>query len=298
GDELDIAYLPADQSSGPFAFSRVSDGDYIVVAVSSSRNGIAAISPPRAVSVKGGDVTRIDLKPLPLGSLSGRISLQDDPGVGCKNKNNTLAEVLVSLKKDAPPKDNYPSFMQSQLTYAASPDATGQFTMKLVPAGAYRVDTWLPNPDWYVSAISQGSGSSTSTRSPHYVASQGISIGEGQAVSGLNVVLKNGAAGLSGRVVLTDAGGAEAVRTTKVAGSRVADVAFVPSGLMVYLTPVESSRPGDQLRSYETEAANDGFYQFKNVPPGRYRVAGPPVKEHTHMQAPERAGVPAADRTT
>src|SRR5215467_4366009 len=209
GDDLDSVFLPAGQSSGPFAFSKVSEGEYVVVAVAGSRNGISALSPPRTVGVKGADVTRIDLKLLPVGSLSGRISLQYDPGLGCKNKAvNTLAEVLLSLKREGPPKDNYPSFIQSQLTYAASPDATGQFTMKRVPAGAYRVDLWLPTPDWYVSAIAQGSGSITSTtRSPHDVASQGISIGEGQSVSGLNVVMRNGAAGLSGRVVLSDAAG-------------------------------------------------------------------------------------------
>src|SRR5215471_8895661 len=290
GDDLDSVFLPAGQSSGPFAFSKVSEGEYVVVAVAGSRNGIPALSPPRTVSVKGADVTRIDLKLVQLGILSGRISLQDDPAPGCKTKaGNTLAEVLLSIKTDGPPKDNYPSFIQAQLTYAASPDATGQFTMKRVPAGAYRVDIWLPTPDWYVSAIAQGSGSITSTtRSPHYVASQGISIGEGQSVSGLNVVMRNGAAGLSGRVVLSDAAGSEAAGTPKAAESRVADSAVSAPGLMVYLTPVESSRAGEQLRSYETEAAGDGSYQFKNLPPGKYRIAARTVQEQDRPRSTDQ----------
>jgi hypothetical protein len=293
GDDLDSVYLPAGQSSGPFAFSRVSEGEYVVVAVANSRNGVSALSPPRAVSVKGADVTRIDLKLLPLGSLSGRISLQDDPGLGCKNKTrNTLApvlfslkEVVLSLKRDGQPKDDYPSFIQSQLTYAASPDATGLFTMKRVPAGAYRVDIWLPTPDWYVSAITQGSSSAASaSRTARDVVSQGISIGEGNAVSGLNVVIKNGAAGLSGRIV--------------VFHEAAADAAVPSSGLMVYLTPVEQGRMAGQLKSYETEAAGDGSYQFKNLPPGRYRIAVRTVQGQEHTQSADQAVQQAGRRLT
>ena len=240
---------------------------------------------------------------MPLGSLSGRISLQYEPGVSCKSKaGNTLAEVLLSIKTDGPPKDNYPSFIQSQLTYAASPDAAGQFTMKRVPAGAYRVDIWLPTPDWYVSAISQGSGAITSTtRSPHYVASQGISIGEGKAVSGLNVVVKNGATGLCGRIVIEKgasateaAGGTRAAGSTEAAGapkpaaSPTTDAAVPPLGLMVYLKPVEEGRVAGQLRSYETEAASDGSYAFKNLPPGKYRIAVHSLQEQEHRQSTDR----------
>jgi hypothetical protein len=294
----------------------VSEGEYVVVAVANSHDGVSALSRPRPVTVKGADVTRIDLKLLPLGSLSGRTSLQDDPALGCKTKTgNTLAavlfslkEVVLSLKRDGQPKGDYPSFIQSQLTYAASPDATGQFTMKRVPAGAYKVDVWLPNPDWYVSAITQGSGSgATAARPPHYVASQGISVGEGQAVSRLDVVIKNGAAGLSGRIVIekgastTEAasapdtpetakaiqasGATQAAGAPKPAASPADHGAVLPLGLMVYLTPVGEGRVAGQLRSYETEAASDGTYQFKNLPPARYRIAVHSVLEQEHPQS-------------
>ena len=286
GDYVDSIWPESGESSGPFAFARVSDGDYLLMATLTSGNDVVAISSSKSVSVKGADVTGINLKPLLLGGLSGQIRLEYDPALDCKNKaNNSLAETILSLRRDGPTGHHYPPFIERDLTYTASPDSKGQFVMKRVPAGDYRVESWLPNEDWYVATIdlsaSPVGASSTAGRSTRAttrsqsaqrtdVASRGLAIREGQTASGLNVVIKNGAAGLSGRVV---AKAAEAALQTH---------------LRVYLTPAEPSRAADRLRFVETEVGGDGSFRFKNLAPGSYRIIVRSVEEKDSTQ-------PAAD---
>jgi hypothetical protein len=263
GDYMDSVSLPSAESSAPFAFSRVSDGEYLLIAARESGNGIIAISPPRAVTVKGADVTGIDLKPLPIGSLSGRIRLDIDPKLDCKVKpNNSLAETVLSLKRQGAPGENYPRF-SSELSYAASPDASGQFAMKRVPAGDYRMEFWLPNEDWYVSAMALGSGSQQQD-----IGSRGIFLSQGQTISSLNVVIKTSAAGLSGRIVPASAG------------------TVLPAGLRVFLQPAQPGRADERLRYSETEAASDGSFKFKNLAPGSYKIAVHTLQEIDSTQPP------------
>jgi hypothetical protein len=292
GDYVDSIWPESgESSSGSFAFARVSDGDYLLLATLTSGNEVVAISPPRSLTVKGADVTGINLKPVPLGGLSGRIRLEHDPTLDCKNKtNDTLAETVLSLRRDGSTGQHYPPFIERDLTYTASPDGKGQFAMKRVPVGDYRIESWLPNEDWYVATIDLGASTigatttgasatgATSTgarargRSARRadVASRGLAIRQGQTVSGLNVVIKNGAAGLSGRVV------------AKAAGARL------PTRLRVYLTPAEPSQAAERLRFAEAEAGGDGSFKFKNLAPGGYRIIARSVEEKDSTQ-------PAAD---
>jgi len=270
---LDSVWVHAAQSSDPFAFARVSDGEYQIIAVGTSGKEIRAISRPSAVIVKGADITGINLSPMPFGSLSGQISLENDPQLDCKNKTtNTLAETVLSLRS-AGRKEHYPSFIESQLTYAGSPDAKSKFAIERVPAGDYRIALWLPNEDWYISAITFGSGVGQVD-----VASKGISITQGKLIFGLNVVMKNGAAGLSGRIVPTVAGTA------------------LPRGLRVFLVPAERRRAEERLRFSETEAGSDGSFKFNNFAPGSYRIFARTVQqkdsaEHAADTAAGRAGL-------
>jgi hypothetical protein len=292
GDYLDSIWAEAEQSSGSFEFARVSDGDYLLMATLTSGNEVVAISPPRSVTMKGADVTGINLKPVPLGGLSGRITLEYDPTLDCKNKaNNTLAETVLSLRRNGSTGRHYPLFMERDLTYTASPDAKGQFVMKRVPAGDYRIESWLPNEDWYVAAIdlgapaigASGTTASATGRSTTAVtapgttargqiaqrtdlASRGLAIHEGQTVSGLNVVIKNGAAGLSGRVIARAA------------------AAALPTHMRVHLMPAEPSRAAERLRFFEAEAGGDGSFKFKNLAPGSYRVMVRAVEEEDSTQ--------------
>jgi len=249
GDYLESISLDPAEATGPFAFAKASDGVYSLVAVRSTENQATAISAPKRVTVNGADISGINLKLLPLGSLSGRITLENDPKLDCKSKKtNKLTEIVLSLRSVGPPKDIYPSFIESQLTNAASPDSDGRFAMKRVPAGDYRIESWAPTDDWYVSTIALGSGARRTD-----VASKGIAISAGQIVSGLNVVMKNGAAGFSGDIIPT-------------AG------AALSTDLRVWLVPAEPNRVDERLSFAETEADNNGSFKFKNLAPGSYRI--------------------------
>jgi hypothetical protein len=257
GLDIDGAWLQAAQSAVPFAFARVSDGEYLLTAVRTSGKEILAITPPKAVTVKGADVTGISLNPVPLGSLSGTVQLENDPNLPCAKKtNNALTETVLSLRREGRQNESYPSLIESQLTYAASPDGKGQFAMKRVPPGDYRLEPWLPNEDWYVSAIAAGSG-------PQQVdaGSKGISIGQGQVISTLNVVIKGGAAGLSGRIVPASTG------------------STLPSAMRIHLVPADPKQADQPLRFAETEVAGDGSFKFKNLAPGSYRIVARPVED-------------------
>ena len=120
--------------------------------------------------------------------------------------------------------------------------------MKRVPAGDYRIESWAPTDDWYVSTIALGSSGRRTD-----VASKGIAISAGQIISGLNVVMKNGAAGFSGDIIPT-------------AG------AALPTDLRVFLAPAEPNRADERLRFAETEADSNGSFKFKNLAPGSYRI--------------------------
>jgi len=249
GDYLESISLDPAEATGPFAFAKASDGVYSLVAVRSTENQATAISAPKRVTVNGADISGINLKLLPLGSLSGRITLENDPKLDCKSKKtNKLTEIVLSLRSVGPPKDIYPSFIESQLTNAASPDSDGRFAMKRVPAGDYRIESWAPTDDWYVSTIALGSGARRTD-----VAPKGIAISAGQIVSGLNVVMKNGAAGFSGDIIPT-------------AG------AALSTDLRVWLVPAEPNRVDERLSFAETEADNNGSFKFKNLAPGSYRI--------------------------
>lgn len=256
GDYVHTISLLGEQIAGPFAFARVSDGDYLLIAVRTTGNEIKAISPPKTVTVKDADVTGINLKPLPLGSLSGRIRLENDPKLDCKPKtDNPLAETVISLRMDAPPKERYPVMIELELTYAATPDSRGQFALKKVPAGNYLIESWLPNEDWYLSAMALGSGAQ-----PLDIGTKGITISQGQTISSIAVVIKNGAASLSGRVVPKSG-------------------TALPAGLRVFLIPSEPNRADDRLRFAETEVGSDGSFKLRNLAPGSYHIIARSVKE-------------------
>ena len=73
-----------------FSFSGVADGDYDVTAESSYPNGDLMISPPVRIKVRGADIGGIELITKPLGTISGRLVLEESNAVECKGKKRAV----------------------------------------------------------------------------------------------------------------------------------------------------------------------------------------------------------------
>src|SRR6185295_8604669 len=91
------------------------------------------VSEPKRVIVKGANVTGIELIPIPLASISGRLVLQASKLTECQGKRPPLLpETLVQLKRpEVDPEKEIPAFRRNYGT-TGSPDANGAFTLRNV----------------------------------------------------------------------------------------------------------------------------------------------------------------------
>ena len=79
-----------------FVFKGVGDGEYKLIAQSSDSIGEIAISEAKPIAVRGSDVTGIQLNAKLLGSVSGRVVLEETKVAECTDKEHPLAnEALV-----------------------------------------------------------------------------------------------------------------------------------------------------------------------------------------------------------
>ncbi|HEY7180973.1 MAG TPA: hypothetical protein VIC84_06125, partial [Blastocatellia bacterium] len=131
-----------------------------------------------------------------------------------------------------------------------APDEKGEFTLRGLAAGRFRIKADLPDDGWYIRAITQpASGAAKKTVD---AARNGIVVKAGEKLSGVEVAIAEGAASLNGRVVPANEG------------------ARLPSRLRVHLIPAEASAADDILRYAEAPVRAGGSFEFKHVAPGKY----------------------------
>ena len=241
--------LSGDQN---FSLRGVDDGEYELVATRFSESVDFALSAPRRVVVKGADINGIELKLLKLGSVSGRVVIEA-PKAECETAFDQfkVEEALIELKRD----DRTPGSFAFKLipmgagAYlgAASPEKDGGFVVKNLEAGRYRVNTDLPDESWYIRAVTQAA-----TPKPIDVSRAGLSLKQGEKISGIEMIIAHGAASLSGRVVPSREG------------------AQLPKRFRVHLVPAETADADDLLRYAEAPVRGDGSFEFKHIAPGKY----------------------------
>jgi carboxypeptidase family protein len=235
-----------------FSLRGVEDGEYELMATRFSESMDFALSAPRRVAVRGADVNGIELKLLKLGSVSGRVVIEA-PKAECKTASDQfkVEETLIELKRE----DRTPGVFASGLfpmeagVYlgGATPEKGGGFTVNNTEAGRYRICADLPDENWYVRAITQAA-----TPKPVDVARAGVTLKQGEKISGIEMIIAQGAASLSGRVVPSLEG------------------AQLPKRLRVHLVPAETAAADDLLRYAESPVRGDGSFEFKHVAPGKY----------------------------
>jgi len=266
-------YLWRSGGNRAFAFYGVPDGDYELIARREAATEVGAVSAPRRVTVKGADVTGIDLKLAPLGSISGRVVLKaartTDRSVDCESKGaSSLEEVVIQARRDEAEgrKDLPRSLLNS--TADGTPNGRGEFAVSDLDAGHYRIEARLPSERWYLRALTlpeaaAGKPQGTAPATPSNEAGrQGLTLKPGERVESLTVSVGEGAAQLSGRVIVE-------------AGARP------PARLRVHLVPAETDYGDETLRFHEALVHRDGAFAFSHIAPGGYWLIAHPVDERT-----------------
>ena len=235
-----------------FSLRGVEDGEYELMATRFSESMDFALSAPRRVTVRGVDLDGIELKLLKLGSVSGRAVIEA-PKAECKAASDQfkVEETLIELKRD----DLTPGVFATGLfpmeagmyLVGATPEKGGGFTVKNMEAGRFRIGADLPDENWYLRAITQAA-----TPKPVDVARAGVTLKQGEKISGIEMIIAQGAASLSGRVVPSREG------------------AQSPKRLRVHLVPAETAAADDLLRYAESPVQGDGSFEFKHIAPGKY----------------------------
>lgn len=249
-----------------FALYGVPDGEYDVIAYQSGNWGNdvmgQGLSAPRRVTIKGNDVTGIELRLISLGSLAGRIAVEkfDAPPTCPIKRRGAVEETLLTMRRDEKETRHNPfSFAETM------PDEKGEFNTRALAAGLYRLTPQLPSDHWYLKAMTLPVAATPArtpaprTAAPKVTtinAATGVTIKGNEKLSGLTVTLAEGAAGLSGRV----------------AGEKL------PSRLRVLMLPAEKEAAEDVVRYYEV-VSRGGTFAFQHLAPGKYWIIARAVLE-------------------
>lgn len=248
-----------------FAISGIADGDYDITAQIFSSGGDVAISEPHRIKVRGADVTGIDLTAKPLGSMSGRVALEESKVPECEGKRRpVLGETLVTPwhneKNDA---KNMPQFFWS-LGTPTIPDKQGDFILRNLAPGQYRFSARFFAKYWFLKSISLPPSTTmvvgSRTNRPTDAARNWTTVKSGARVGGLIINLGEGAASFHGQI--------KTVENQKL-----------PTRLFASLVPAELENAEDVLRFFALMVSPDGSFAFNNLPPGRYWAIAQPAPE-------------------
>lgn len=248
--------------SNGFSFYGIADGDYDLTAQSSVAPGDTTVSAPRRISVKGSDVTGIELFTQPLGSISGHLTLEASKAPECQGKRRPLfSETIVSTRRDEKDNRREPGQMFSFTGGQATLDKTGDFVLRNLAPGRYEVRTRFFARYWYLQSVSMPPARPATVRTPFMDLSRNwLNLKVGERLAGINIVLAEGAASLRGQVTVGE-------------GEKL------PPKLFVYLLPAEREKPDDVLRFYAAPVGADGAVSLSNLAPGRYKVFAEPLAD-------------------
>jgi hypothetical protein len=198
--------------------------------------------------------------------------VESHPELNCaKGRATASRETLIAARRDPKPetkstenqKEKIGANTETKLpldlsntSAASAPTENGEFTLRGLRAGSYRIESSLPGSGWFVRSMMIGAPppNATSTRRPDAnIPRDGITLKSGERVSGLTVTIAEGAASFRGRVT-------------------VAEGQSLPPNLRVFLVPVEKESVDNVLRFFETRVETDGTFVLGKIAPGRYWI--------------------------
>jgi hypothetical protein len=271
-----------------FVFNGLGDGEYDLVAqeVASTLTQVMpqfAFSEPKRITIKGADVTGIELVPRPLGSIGGKILLEPSKVPECQGKRPPLLmETIVRFQRPDKELEKDDPLVLRLIGGTASPDSAGAFILHNLVPGRYLLEPKFYARYWYLQSITINS----SGPKPQKIdaAANWTLLKSGEQLSNLTITLAAGAASLNGAVP-------------------VAEGAALPAGLVVYLVPNEQDKVEDVLRYFVTNIAEDGTFTLTNLPPGRYLAltqtnVDAQIATQAKLRQPEAAAARAKLRRT
>jgi hypothetical protein len=266
------------RSGRPFDIYGVPDGEYYINAQQYDYSGKGAIATGRArVKVKGADVTGLEITLLPLGSITGTITIHAArETIKCEIKQRiSLDETIIKARRDEKEdKNETPLAIWDRLQTV--PTDKGEFTINSVEAGRHRMEYNFIGEDWYVRSVTLPSP--VPAKPAIDVARNGFAVKQGERVAGLNITLAEGAAGIKGKVV------------------SATESARLPDRLRVHLVPAEKVSANDVLRFAEVMAQSDGSFSISNLAPGRYWIIALPATDDNSSARPQPTAWDSNDR--
>ncbi len=235
-----------------FQFRGVADGEYELTADRRNGDDDGGFANARRLSVRGADVSGIELRLIPYGTITGKLQLAEDKppqpktsGVdACAStpKHRALfEETTIAIHPEE-------KLLRNESLRVAFPARQGEFTLRHLLAGRYRFQWQWPNEDWYLRALTLPDARTKRTLD---LVRMGLALKAGEKLSGVSVVIGTGAARLTGRVKAPEK---------------------VTTPFRVHLVPVEKEAADDVLRYAETEAAPDGAFALRQLAPGKYWI--------------------------
>lgn len=262
-----------------FEFQGVTDGDYSIWTQYNTVPGGMLVSEPKHITVKGADVTGIELIVKPLASVVGKVVLEPSTIAECRDKHRPLfEETLVSLERNQkqPPNEQRDKDQELVLPFygssQASPDVAGNFQLRDLVGGQYNFNIRMLSKYWYLRSVTLPSAKDSTISD---VAKNLLVLKPGDRVTGLKATLTEGAASISGQIKLPE---------DRASGR-----------IVFYLVPAEKDKAEEVLRYFAATVADDGSFTLDHVPPGRYwtlakRVAQENETNTTTLRLPSGAG--------
>ena len=254
GSPFPLANIYQPAGGRGFVFSGLADGEYTLraqeVAVAQSPNTALIRVATKRVTVKGANVSAVELTTTPLASISGRVLLEPSKIAECQGKRAPLfAETLVQLQRPEKEAEDDDGIYVGPLGGVASPDASGVLTWRNVMPGKYRFEPQFYARYWYLKSIVINTPGAKTQKID--AAANWTSTKFGDQLTGVTITLAEGGASIRGRLAL-------------------AEGAALQPGTIVYLIPAEPDKATDVLRFFATDVASDGTFTWSNLPPGKY----------------------------
>ncbi|HXU39504.1 MAG TPA: carboxypeptidase regulatory-like domain-containing protein [Blastocatellia bacterium] len=250
------------RNENKFAFESLLEGEYVIYAMGGAGNlalgaeGMSmSISESHRVTVRGADVTGVQLTLEPLGSIAGRAvleSLQDPKQKAeCKDARPVPLEGIVLSARDQRKPSVADPFTSTLAEFKnTTPNDKGEFVISLLRPGLQHLDFQLPGEHLYVKSLMLAQ--TDPKAKPIDAARNGITMRSGDKVKGLVMTVTEGAAGLRGKVISAEDNKPPAVK------------------MRVHLVPSEPEAADEVLRYAEGDVASDGSFSLTNLAPGKY----------------------------